>query len=57
MTNRAPAFVQEIKLSVDDINRILAYVDTIEKIEPSQALEVVGRDVDLQLAVRWREKW
>ena len=26
-----PAFVQEIKLSVDDIDRILAYVDTIEK--------------------------
>jgi hypothetical protein len=26
-----PAFVKEIKLSVDDIDRILAYVDTIEK--------------------------
>ena len=26
-----PTFVQEIKLSVDDIDRILAYVDTIEK--------------------------
>ena len=25
-----PAFVQEIKLSVDDLDRILAYVDTIE---------------------------
>jgi hypothetical protein len=26
-----PAFVQEIKLSVDDLDRILAFVDTIEK--------------------------
>ena len=26
-----PAFVQEIKLSVDDIDRILSYVDTIKK--------------------------
>ena len=26
-----PAFVQEIKLSVDDLARILAYVETIEK--------------------------
>jgi len=26
-----PAFVQEIRLSLDDLDRILAYVDTIEK--------------------------